>query len=141
MQVGRRKGFSITFQAHQWKYVLVGYDVARARGHNSPDMDRVAAMIPNLREDAASVHDAMGLAALDVPNEPDYVGPPESFGNPRMCRSKALRVRGKDVGGLLQLLRYARLVCGWGSCDTVLTNRIEKLESISELDLLADASR
>lgn len=136
MKVSRVKGFPVQFQANHWRYVLVGYDVARAREHNTPEMDEVAALIPNLREGVLEVGDALGLT--DYTQRP---GPDDSYGDPGACRSKTVRVRAGQVKGMLQLLRYTRTVCGWGSCYTTISNRIDKLESISELDLMADASR
>lgn len=137
MKVGRVKGFPVLFQAHQWEYVLVGYDVARARGHNTPEMDEVAALLPNVRPGGLSVASALGIDE-HFGNLP---GPPESLGTPGQFRSKTVRVRAGQVKGMLQLLRYTTTVCGWGSAHTTISARIAKLESISELDLMADAGR
>lgn len=136
MQVGRIKGFPINFRSHHWQYVLVGYDVSRARGHNTPEMDEAAALIPNVREGVLQIGSALGIT--DYTERP---GDDESYGDPRAFRTKTVRVRAAQVKGMLQLLRYAYTVCGWGSCATTLSSRISKLEEISELDLLADASR
>ena len=136
MKVGRVKGFPIQFAAHQWQVVLVGYDVSRARGHNTPEMDEIAAMIPNLREGVLQIGSALGLE--DYTRRP---GPDDSYGNPYKVQSKTIRVRAAQVKGALQLLRYAATVGGWGMAGTTLSSRIHKLEEISELDLLADAGR
>lgn len=141
MKVGRVKGFPIQFPRHLWQSILVAYDVSRARGQNSPAMDEVAALIPNLRQNTESLHSALKLGELDIPVEPDYIGPPEWIGDPTQCRSKTIRVRASQVEGAIQLLRYARLVCGWGSVNSSISSRLRKLESISELDLMSDAGR
>ena len=140
MQVGRGKGFPVTLNWAGWSVVLVAYDVARARGQNSPAMDEVASLLPNIRPGVKALHSVLGLGD-DVPIEPDYIGPPEWIGPPNQCKSKTVRFRAAHVAGAIQLLRYAQLVCGWGSAHSVLQARINRLGRINELDLLVDASR
>ena len=134
MQISKKaKGFPISLPMTHWFMLHQHYAWLQSLGLGTPEMEAALAVMPNVEIDQEAFDFAKGsgyspLTAYNYPKPPFY-------------KNKTVRIRAEHVHGTIELFRVVAAFFVGGQLGGTLLTRVRKLEDISELDLLADASR
>lgn len=126
--VGRKAGFPIILHGGHYLLMQQVYEWLRATGKTTPEMDEAYTTIPKLELTQEDIDEAIATGCCSKRKNQQY-------------RSKTIRFRAAGLEGAIQLLRLAAAFAIGGQLAHTLRRRADKLESVSALDQLADASR
>jgi len=123
-----RKGFAVQMSKLHWLGLLHTYDALKHRGLTTDAMDEAVKLVPDVRMDSDKVMKKI------LGEERRWWGEdPEG--------SKTVRFRAEHIEGAKQLLRASIVYGLFGQAASTYCTRLDKLNNINNLDLLADAGR
>jgi len=136
----RVKGFPIVLPMTHWLLIRQLYTWLDTQGTIPDDAVEAFALIPPVEVSGEHWESALATGACGLT---EWVPPTNggSWVKPPMHRSKTVRVRSIHVKGMIALLKLCAAFHVGGQIGRTFMSRVEKLEEISLLDHLVDASR
>jgi len=121
----RAKGFPVNLTLQHWFIIQQLYPWLQSVGAADEDTDAAIKLVPNYKVTPIMIAEAVaGKDCLSA-----------------LYKSRTVRVRAEMLPGMIRLLKLAAMFTPGGQLGATLWRRACKLESIGELDMLADASR
>jgi len=125
----RAKGFPLQLSYQHYFIIQQLYPWLQSIDAIDEEMDEAYELLPKQKIDYDHVKDAqLGQA-------PAFMNYQSGF-----FKSRTIRIRARHIAGMVKLLKAASIFCHQGQAGGTIWRRAESLESISELDLLADAA-